>query len=120
MGRMNDGELRSLLGAATPGPWRVFGKKTGKVISENAPGFVEVCEAGDFKDRELVPFNGERWNADAALIALSPALAAEVLQLREALTDLLDACDQFGVSGGNIAAARAALSADAMNREDQP
>ena len=45
--------------------------------------------------------------ADARLIALAPALAAEVLQLREALTDLLDACERMGVSGGNIAEARA-------------
>ena len=53
----------------TPGPWRVFGKMTGKVISENAPGIVEICETGDFRDAELVPFNAERWNADAYRIA---------------------------------------------------
>ena len=53
----------------TPGPWRVFGKMTGKVISENGPGMVEICETGDFRDAELVPFNAERWNADAYRIA---------------------------------------------------
>lgn len=88
MSRISDEELRRLLKHTTPGPWRMFGKKSGKVISENAPGFVEVCEAGDFRDRELVPFNGDRWNADAALIALAPALAAEVLQLRDACAPL--------------------------------
>ena len=56
----------------TPGPWRVFGRMTGKVISENAPGIVEICETGDFRDAELVPFNAERWNADAHLIAAAP------------------------------------------------
>ena len=56
----------------TPGPWRVFGKMTGKVISENGPGMVEICETGDFRDAELVPFNAKRWNADAHLIAAAP------------------------------------------------
>jgi|GEM_PF-1187293 len=58
-------------GKHTPAPWRVFGRMTGKVISENAPGIVEICETGDFRDAELVPFNAERWNADAYRIAAS-------------------------------------------------
>ena len=69
----------------TPGPWRVFGRMTGKVISENGPGMVEICETGDFRDAELVPFNAERWNADARLIAAAPDMLEA---LRDVVSDL--------------------------------
>ena len=68
----------------TPGPWRVFGRMTGKVISENGPGMVEICETGDFRDAELVPFNAERWNADARLIAAAP----DMLKALEEISDI--------------------------------
>lgn len=97
---MNTETLKELLANATPGPWRVFGKMTGKIISENAPGWVEIGTIGDFDDDELVPFNAERWNADARLIAAAPylaadniALQAEVERLRKALSRLEDAND---------------------------
>lgn len=66
---------KAALEGATPGPWQVFGKMTGKVISQNAPGWVEICTAGDFDDTELIPYCADRWNADARLVALAPDLA---------------------------------------------
>ena len=81
----------------TPGPWRVFGKMTGKVISENAPGIVEICETGDFPDAELVPFNAERWNADARLIAAAPDML-EALQAAQSMHQRY--CDRVGASDG--------------------
>ena len=95
----------------TPGPWRVFGRMTGKVISENAPGVVEICETGDFRDAELVPFNGERWNADARLIAAAPDML-EVLQGCEAA--MCEASNMHNrsaqVLSEHIHAARAAIA----------
>ena len=72
----------------TPGPWRVFGKMTGKVISENAPGIVEICETGDFRDAELVPFNADRWNADARLIAAAPDMLEALRVARAEIVSL--------------------------------
>ena len=73
----------------TPGPWRVFGRMTGKVISESAPGIVEICETGDFRDAELAAFNAERWNADARLIAAAP----DMLEALQALVSANNSTD---------------------------
>ena len=76
-------ELERLASSITPGPWRKYGKMTGKVISEGPEvGTVEICETGDFRDAELIPYNADRWNADADAIALVPDLLAEVIALR--------------------------------------
>ena len=98
--RISDDDLRRLIGAATPGPW----------LAANNPGDWGLAGAWS-----ITPPNGNpcEWDqciaqieyttpycagaskeeldaaevakANAALISLAPALAAEVLQLREAI-----------------------------------
>lgn len=78
-------ELERLAATITPGKWRKYGKMTGKVISQGPEvGTVEICETGDFRDAELIPYNSARWNADADAIALVPDLLAEVIATRRA------------------------------------
>jgi hypothetical protein len=55
----------------TPGPWRDYGH-TGYVYGPD----VVVCRCGDYSDKELLPFNKDRWAADARLIAAAPDLLA--------------------------------------------
>ena len=79
--------LEELLAAATPGPWRAPTKNTGHVWGVdnspglNPPGTVEVAQVGAYRDKELLRWNRARWDADKALIALSPSLAARVIEL---------------------------------------
>ena len=98
MSRISDDELRGLLTQADSSPWTAKGG---------------TIWAAGYKGRETNIATAHsrgpttKMEPNARLIALAPQLAAEVLQLREALTDLLDACERMGVSGGNIAEARA-------------
>jgi hypothetical protein len=55
----------------TPGPWRVIAS-VGIVAAEDC----HVCHVGDFADKALLPFNKDRWLADARLIAGAPDLLA--------------------------------------------
>jgi hypothetical protein len=61
----------------TPGPWR-YVKNTGIVTSDEC----NIGHIGDFKDKELLPFNKDRWEADARLIAAAPDLLAALESLR--------------------------------------
>lgn len=134
MSRISNDELQRLIGAATPGPW----------LAANNPGDWGLAGAWSITPPNGNPYEWDQCIAhveyttpycagaskaeidaagvaqsNARLIALAPALAAEVLQLRKHLADLLDACEQMGLSGGNLAAARATISdpvVDAMNR----
>jgi hypothetical protein len=69
----------------TPGPWKGY-KHTGYVYG---PGVV-VCVCGDFLDKELLPFNRERWAADTLLIAAAP----DLLQSAEQIIDSMGSNDQ--------------------------
>lgn len=57
--------------AHTPGPWRVI-RNTGIIAAADC----HVAKVGDFADKQLLPFNRKRWEADAALIASAPSLAS--------------------------------------------
>ncbi len=59
----------------TAGPWRAA--KSGYIFGPD----VQVANVGDYKDRELLPFNKERWDADARLIAAAPELLAALREL---------------------------------------
>lgn len=76
--------LADIVVKATDGPW-ACNNGVGVVFGPDC----EVARCGDFNDPELIPFNAERWRADARLIALAPTLATLVLEAREALTKLL-------------------------------
>ena len=72
--------LEQLLVAATPGPWHVDGLHTSAVIVRMSPyAWRRVAET------DASTFHNPNWRADAALIALSPALAARVIELEAAL-----------------------------------
>lgn len=61
----------------TAGPWKVVGKATGRIHyagTNKDIGSVEIARVGDYTDRELLPWNRERWDADCRLIAASPDL----------------------------------------------
>lgn len=53
---------------ATPRPWKVFSKNR-IWYAGNDPeiGTVEIAKFGDMTDKELIPFNAQRWFADCAL-----------------------------------------------------
>jgi hypothetical protein len=78
---MTDDELRALLAAATPGPWE----------PHRNSAYWEFCtqagdQIGDVCASNFLQIKGDNEalaRANAALIALAPALAAEVLALRE-------------------------------------
>lgn len=94
--------LKDILAAATPGPWTVSLTDDTVIIG---PDRLEVAAIdGDYNRPETWPI----MEANAALIALAPALAVEVLALRAKLAEaeaerdalmaelqsVLDACDQ--------------------------
>ena len=56
----------------TPGPWRVVGKASGYIMAPDGPSVVQVGTVGAYRDKELLPFNKERWDADGHLIAAAP------------------------------------------------
>lgn len=66
----------------TPGPWRYTGH--GYVNASDC----RICQVGDFEDKELLPFNRKRWEADSRLIAAAP-------DLLEALKVIVDLPFQF-------------------------
>ncbi len=93
MSRISDDELRQTLEAATPGPWQQGEMDTLAVHNWwYAPD--DEVNAG--------PGYGSS-AANAALIALAPALAAEVLQLRKLLGALDHMLESIGYSKESLA-----------------
>lgn len=84
-------EWKGLAEKATPGPWSKR-NKVGYVYSDDPQSSCVVAVCGDFLDKELTRFNGDRWNADGDFIAASreaiPALIAEIERLKAALEDM--------------------------------
>ena len=82
--------IRELMGRITQGPWKHV-KNTGVITydgSDRAIGSVHICGVGAYRDKDLLPFNKDRWDADARAIALLPellALAAAVDEEEHAL-----------------------------------
>ena len=73
-------ELERMLAKATPGEWSCL-NKVGVVFGPDC----QVAHCGDFGDKELVPFNADRWQSDAALIvALRNAAPSLIATAREA------------------------------------
>ena len=79
----NYSELKRAANAATPGPWRGY-KNSGYVYGPD----VVVAKCGEFKDKELLRFNKERWGNDAVYIAAaSPSVILAILAELEALRE---------------------------------
>jgi len=77
-------------GKHTALPWSKA-NNVGYVFGDNCV----VATCGDFRDKELVPFNAERWNADADLIVDAvnayEFLLAENAKLKTALKSIVSA-----------------------------
>lgn len=86
--RIDTEEARRLESMATPGPWRGV-RNTGYVYGPECV----TAKCGDFTDKELLPFNGERWGNDAEFIAYArqalPAAIAEIEELRAVIDNAL-------------------------------
>ena len=103
---------------ATPEPGTCK-NRVGYVFSQSPDADCVVANCGDFADKELVRFNGARWNADATFIAASrqdvPDLVGEVERLRKALEIISHRGSVFDAKGtyaeATAAIARAALEA---------
>ena len=87
MSRISDEELRRTLEAATPGPWHMMPMQGPRKQTNFARVYATDDDLRYIADcRDFMCFHEITDNeANARLIALAPALAAEVLQLREAL-----------------------------------
>ena len=72
---------KRIIAAATRPPWHKR-NKVGYVYSDPEGCVVATC--GDFHDKELVPFNAERWNADADFIAAARTGWPKALEAIEA------------------------------------
>jgi hypothetical protein len=80
------GALKRLEREATKGPW-AKGNTVGYVYGPD----VVVATCGDFTDKELVPFNGKRWNADADLIVAQRTALPKLIEEYEAMVRQRDA-----------------------------
>lgn len=74
--RISDGDLRKLLGQTTKAPWKLSDVRGGNAIEGPSGRTVAAAHEQGLRDA------GRQTKANARLIALAPALAAEVLQLR--------------------------------------
>lgn len=61
----------------TPGPWH-SNNKVGFVFAKDC----RICVVGDFRDKELLPWNKDRWLADSKLIAAAPVMHAALIEAR--------------------------------------
>ena len=76
----------------SPLPWR--GDKAGFITAPDTPRHdVQVAKVGNFFDKELLPFNRERWQADIDLIVEAvnshAALKARIEELEQSV-DMLE------------------------------
>jgi hypothetical protein len=76
------------LDGVTPGPWRRYAKSPHVSRDTTRPdphpetGSVLIAECGDYRDKEIAPYNMDRWLADAAHIArLDPDTVRELVRL---------------------------------------
>ena len=122
MSRISDEELRRIVTEATPGPWRLGADLT--TINTAYGGDADFVKGGWAK--AIAKTTLPKWMPpkqawpNGELIALAPALAAEVLQLREALTSISglggNLTDDYweGAGGPNDAGLRGGLLVTAM------
>jgi hypothetical protein len=111
---MKDDELRKLLDGATPGPWRP-GAST-FFAGLDGPACMRVYTDHPPTEFELT---GDNLAANARLIAAAPALAREVIALREAAGELADAAEQSYQAAHDYRVTSNAASAEASLRADQ-
>src|SRR5690349_11938399 len=86
----------------TPAPWR-FLPKVGYIMGTDkpgpfGPGVVQVGTVGAYRDKELLQFSKERWDADGRLISAAPDLLAalKALQLQALQSELNSPAHEWG------------------------
>jgi hypothetical protein len=105
---MTTDKLKKLVEAATPGPWVQSMPNTTWVMA----GSLHVATIPRASDGDWSPQN-------ARLIAAAPALAREVIALREAAGELADAAEQSYQAAHDYRVTSNAASAEASLRADQ-
>ena len=95
MSRVCSVDMRGVgkMGKHTAEPWHCK-NKVGYVFGTDGQSHVLVANVGDFRDEELVPFSGERWQADAnRIVACVNACAGIPTEQLEAgcVLELVDA-----------------------------
>lgn len=93
----------------SPSPWRRAGKNSGHIWAPDGDGVVQVAIVGAYSSRDMLPFNQERWDADAHLIAAAPEML-EVLQSLVRVDDNLSGQKRDDAMEDVIAAARSAIA----------
>jgi hypothetical protein len=106
----------------TPGPWRF--DRFGYVLAPDGRMEVQVAKVGDFHDKELLPFNKDRWTADARLIAQAPQMREALEGAHRCLADMIfmaEAAEHHSVAAGDIERAKRSLAeiASVLNVEGQ-
>lgn len=72
----------------TPAPWRASCGKAYTLVTRDSQGkndragSVLICRIAGPEDSELRPFNADRWEADARLIAAAPDLLEALIEER--------------------------------------
>jgi len=98
------------LDGVTPGPWRRYAKSPHVSRDTTHPdphpetGSVLIAECGNYRDKEIAPYNMDRWLADAAHIArLDPDTVRELVRLaRIGLTHQADQAAQAPHRGYDV------------------
>lgn len=67
----------------SPSPWRRAGEHSGHIWAPDGDGVVQVAIVGAYSSLDMLPFNKERWDADANLISAAP----EMLEALEAIVN---------------------------------
>lgn len=84
----------------SPLPWRA--DKSGFILAPDGSREVQVAKVGDFFDKELLPFNRKRWEADRDLIVEAvnnyESLRAQLASARKALQFIADGYENHDVS----------------------
>jgi hypothetical protein len=88
---MTNEQIREMLEAATPGPWR-----------DGQEGNIRVYGPDGMAEHSGLIANVFKGRANARLIAAAPDLAAEVLRLREALREIIEHTRNSGIEVGTV------------------
>jgi hypothetical protein len=96
----------------TPGPWKGYAH-TGYVYG---PDCVVAVVGGFTTDKDLIPTSGERWAADAALIAAAP----DLLHILEVIRDADRDCGKDGLPHNLPPAIRAMVDAAIAKASGDP
>lgn len=85
---------RTMSDLHTPGPWRALCLKQYTRVTRDSQGrgdetgSVQICHIAGPEEADLRPFNKDRWEADARLIAAAPDMKAEIERLRASNAEL--------------------------------